>query len=133
MVRLNKSKLSNTQLNKLSKQFTQLIASSKEDQTITVFDSLLGKEEKIMIIKRLAVIILLVEGKTLYSISRAVKVSPATAKKLKLDIERGKYDELLRVIGKNKKEYFSILETIDNILHLGGILPHYNGLDRYRF
>ena len=133
MVRLNKSKLSNTQLNKLSKQFTQLITSSKEDQTITVFDSLLGKEEKIMIIKRLAVIILLVEGKTLYSISRAVKVSPATAKKLKLDIERGKYDELLRVIGKNKKEYFSILETIDNILHLGGILPHYNGLDRYRF
>ena len=133
MVRLNKCKLSNTQLNKLSKQFTQLITSSKEDQTITVFDSLLGKEEKIMIIKRLAVIILLVEGKTLYSISRAVKVSPATAKKLKLDIERGKYDELLRVIGKNKKEYFSILETIDNILHLGGILPHYNGLDRYRF
>ncbi|MCA9361089.1 hypothetical protein KC845_00875 [Candidatus Kaiserbacteria bacterium] len=45
MVRLNKSKLSITQLNKLSKQFTQLITSSKEDQTITVFDSLLGKEE----------------------------------------------------------------------------------------
>lgn len=85
-----------------------------------------------MLAKRLAVIILLVEGRSLYSVAKMLKVSPVTAKKIKRGLERGAYDHILKVLGKSKKDYFVILKTLDAVLSLGGILPHYNGLSRYQ-
>ncbi len=42
------------------------------------------------------------------------------------------YKETIILLQKNKRDYLAILDTIDSILHLGGILPHRVGLDRYK-
>ncbi len=130
MVHLNQNQLSAAQLNDLFAQLSNLLQDNPTSSQC--LSELLGTEERIMLAKRLAIIILLVENVSLYKISRTVKVSPATALDIKQKLADGHYQTILATFGKNKRNYFSILETIDTILHLGGILPHYNGLDRYR-
>ncbi|MES2966827.1 MAG: hypothetical protein V4668_03495 [Patescibacteria group bacterium] len=121
MVRLNKNLLTEIQLNDLFLQFSNLINPESDN----ILREILGKEEQIMVAKRLATIILIIEGKSLYSISRLLKISPTTADKIKFGVISGRYEHILQRLGKSKKNYFAILDTIDSILHLGGLLPHY--------
>jgi len=132
MVRLNKTKLTDKQLSMLFEQFSKILSKSNKQKTGQLFVCLLGKEEHIMLAKRLAIIILLLEGKSLYYISENLKVSPATAMKINRQLDNSEFNEIIDLLGKNKKNYFVVLEALDQILHLGGILPHYNGLDRYK-
>lgn len=132
MVRLNRNKLPKTQLEALCDNLSKTIAKTDSKTAEGLIDNLLGNEEKIMLAKRLAAIILLIEGNSLYKTAKILKISPTTAETIKYKIDAGGYNQLISTLGKNKKKYFSVLQTIDDILHLGGILPHYNGLDRYR-
>jgi uncharacterized protein YerC len=132
MVRLNKTKLTRDQLEALFNQFSQTFIRLDADKTELVLSEILGPEEKIMLAKRLAIIVLLLEGKSLYQISELLKVSSATAKKMRRGLEKGNFKELVSVLGKNKSDYFKILNKLDKILHLGGVLPHYNGIRRHR-
>lgn len=84
-----------------------------------------------MLAKRLAAIVLLIEGMSLYKVSDTLKVSSSTAKQIKSKLDQGDFAHIINTLGKDKNKYFVALEAIDNILHLGGILPHRNGLDRY--
>ena len=132
MVRLNKNELSSKQLKSLLDQFDTTISQLNVTETNLILDELLGHEERIMLAKRLATIILLLEGTSLYKTSVLLHISPATAQKVQDGIRAQEYDHIITLLGKNKRDYFAILDTLDAILHLGGILPHYNGLDRYR-
>lgn len=132
MVRLNKNELSSKQLKSLLDQFDTTISQLNVTETNLLLNELLGHEERIMLAKRLATIILLLEGTSLYKTSALLHISPATAQKVQDGIRAQEYDHIITLLGKNKRDYFAILDTLDAILHLGGILPHYNGLDRYR-
>jgi len=132
MVRLTSDQLPASQLQELFRQLSHTLAKRSEKHTEHFLSELLGAEEQIMLAKRLAVIVLLIEGHSLYRISKLLKVSPTTAEKIKLNLEAYKYEHLVISLGKNKREYFSLLKTLDDILHLGGLLPHYNGPERYR-
>lgn len=132
MARLNKQKLTEKQLQKLFRQLSTTLSQLASNDTDRFLSDLLGPEEKIMLAKRLGIVVLLLEGYSLYKIASLLKVSPATAKHLKSKIDSGEMDCLINSIKKNKVKYLSILETIDSILHLGGTLPHYNGPDRYK-
>lgn len=125
MVRLNKNLLTEQQLDDIFLQFTKIMNDGRDSNTNEILHEILGKEERIMIAKRLATIILVVEGKSLYSISRSLKISPTTAEKIKFGVDNNRYKNILHKLGKSKKNYFAILDAIDSILHLGGILPHY--------
>ena len=132
MVRLNKDQLDDGQLEVLFTQFAQLLNSSNTHTTNQIVYEILGHEERIMLAKRIAIIVLLIEGYSLYEIALKLKVSPATAQKIRHNLEQGDYQSVRRRLGKSKKDYFAFLDVLDNILHLGGILPHYNGMDRYK-
>lgn len=125
MVRLNKNLLTDTQLDSLFSQFSKLLNDKDQSKTEDLLREILGPEERIMIAKRLAIVILLVEGHSYYSVAKKLKVSSATAQRIKLGVEKGRYQSILRSLGKSKRDYFAILDTIDSILHLGGLLPHY--------
>lgn len=133
MVRINKSQLSEEQLAALFNQLSGTFGKLNANETELILSELLGPEEKIMLAKRLAIILLILEGNSLYKISKILRVSPTTAEKMKTGLDTGKFDELVKVLGKNEKDYFKILNALDNILHLGGILPHYNGIKRRKF
>jgi len=132
MVRLNKTKLTEEQLNALFVQLSTTIGKLSKHEAEYFLSELLGTEERIMLAKRLAIIILLREGKTLYSISHILKVSATTAEKIKQGLDNGKYTHLVSSLQKRKRDYVAILDTLDSILHLGGVLPHRYGLERYR-
>lgn len=125
MVRLNKNLLTEQQLNDLFDQFTKILNDGHDSNTSAILNEILGQEERIMVAKRLATIILIIEGHSLYSISRNLKISPATAEKIKFKYEQHRYETILKKLGKSKRNYFAILEALDSILHLGGLLPHY--------
>lgn len=132
MVHLNKNKLTKSQEDQLFTQLGSFLGKLDKPSTQTCLKELLGKEERMMLAKRLATIILLLEAYSEYKISRILKLSPSTVNKVSENLKLGNYNSILQALGKSKVNYALILETIDSILHLGGILPHRSGLERYR-
>jgi len=127
MVRLNKNQLNEEQLLALYTQFDKRFSNLNTLETHILFNELLGQEERVMLAKRFVAIIMLLESKSLYQISETLKISSSTAQTLQTKLQNDEYNGLVKMFGKNKKEYFDILKAIDDILTLGGILPHYNG------
>ncbi len=120
-------------LNQLYDQLHTSFGKLDAARTELFLSDLLGYEERVMLAKRLAAILLIAGGCSLYKVADRLSVSPTTAKTIKMKFDNGGYDRLLGVLVKQKSVVIEILETLDNILHLGGILPHYNGLDRYKY
>lgn len=94
-------------------------------QLITLFDTAGGKRrseellkelitetEKIMIAKRLAIIFLIEEGISPYSISSILKVSTSTVSKTLLKYETHRYPYISNIIKKNKSTIWDSLEII---------------------
>jgi Trp operon repressor len=132
MVRLNKNNLSKKQTDELFTQLAKVISPSDSTQAELILSKLLGTEERIMLAKRMAVVILLAEGVSRYKISQILKLSQSTVDTVFDKSKEGHFDVVLRRIACTKKDYFVFLDVLDSILHLGGILPHRNGLDRYK-
>lgn len=131
MVRLNSNQLTDKQIERLWLQLAQMVAPKSAHHSAAVLQEILGYEERVMVAKRLAAAVLLVEGLTPYRIADELKLSQATIHAIREKVDKGEFNESLTYISRNKKNYFAFLNTLDTILHLGGILPHYNGLDRY--
>jgi uncharacterized protein YerC len=125
MVRLNRQELDQEQLKKLLGELSKTVAQLPTSQVDSFLSELLGAEERIMIAKRLAIIVLLLEEYSLYEIGNLLKVSPTTAGILKQKLEHGELTSVVRQITKDKKTYGDLFTALDSILHLGGILPHY--------
>ncbi len=132
MVRINRNELPKKDLDALFSQFDATIGKLDRKTVSVLFGELLGREERITLAKRLAAIILLREGISEYKTAKILKLSPSTTGNIAENIERGTYKRTFDLLSKNKRNYLSILNTIDSILHLGGVLPHRHGLDRYR-
>jgi len=125
MARIAKRKLKAQHLDELFDQLAETIGTLNTVQADLFVSELLGPEEKIMIAKRLAIIVMINESYSLYRIAETLCVSSATAEKIKRRFDKGAYTNLVTYLKKNKKGYDAILDTIDSILHLGGILPRY--------
>ena len=132
MVHLNHNKLSKKQLDNLFSQLATTVAPKNETEATTILTELLGTEERIMVAKRLATVVLLTEGMSQYKIGNLLKLSQSTIANIAKKLQAGHYEGTLRKVSKTKKDYLAFLDTLDKILHLGGTLPHYNGLERYR-
>jgi len=123
MAHVSKTPLDSKQEADLFMQLAKLFANKNLDETQKLFADLLGTEEQIMLAKRLAIVAMLSTGQTIYFIANTLHVSSSTVKRIHFLMEDGKYLSLAKIF-KNKKS-FDLLQAIDDILHLGGILPHY--------
>ncbi len=132
MVNINRNELTKKDLEALLSQFDTIFGSLDQAGSATLFNELLGREERVTFAKRLAAIILLHEGASEYKTANVLKLSPTTTGKIASELSRGTYSNTILLLQKNKRDYLSILDTIDSILHMGGLLPHRVGLDRYR-
>ncbi len=132
MVNVNRNRLPQKELSALLQRFDNTLSKLGGGATTIFLDELLGKEERLTIAKRLAAIVLMYEGYSDYKTSRLLKLSPTTAGIIHARIETGAYNGLIRLLKQKKTNYLELLDTIDSILHLGGLLPHRVGLDRYR-
>ncbi len=132
MVRVNKNQLSINAVQHLLRQFDATFATLSQAGTTVLLNELLGKEERLTIAKRLAAIVLIHEGCTEYRTSQLLKLSHSTTSIIAEKYKKGTYNGLIKQLKKKKTDYIELLNTIDSILHLGGLLPHRVGLDRYR-
>lgn len=132
MVYVNRHEMDKKDLASIFLQFDAVLGTLNQAGVSTLFNELLGHEERITLAKRLVAIILLHEGMSEYKTARVLKLSPTTTGKLAHELSLGTYIGTIALLRKNKRTYGTILNTIDSVLHLDGILPHYCGLERYR-
>lgn len=132
MVRVNRNKLPKAELNKLFGQLNSFFGKLTTSNADIFLKELLGPEERLTFAKRLAAIVMLREGYSMYRVSETLKVSSSTVDRINEKIANGSYDGLLKTLSKNKTNYFAILDVIESILTVGGIMPKRVGLDRYR-
>jgi len=90
-----------------------------------VLTDLLGPEEQVMLAKRLAAITLLQRGQSIYKTASTLHLSPATAGRIKTNLDNHQYDKVLQLLTSNGNLLHELLTALDTTLHLNGLLPHY--------
>ena len=129
MTRISKKILSSDSEKKLNLQLAKFFANQKENKIQKLFSDLLTPAEQIMLIKRLAIVIMIIEKESCYKIAQVLNVSDSTAREVKTKIGLGQYQTLIAHYQNknfNSKEFW---ETIDVILRAG--LPS-RGKDRWQ-
>lgn len=126
MVRVSKNRLENSHLNQLLHQLTDVIGRLDSHQAHGFINEIFGKEEKEIFAKRLAIILMINEGRSLYSIARLLHVSDTTVGKIYDRFERGEFSNTIKALTKNKTDYKKFVDILDSILTVGGIMPHRN-------
>ena len=92
-----------------------LLARLNNDSDVGNFlNGLLTKTEKIMLAKRLTVILLLDKGLPQHVISDELKVSISTVTRMSIGIDKGRYDDILKMSGK-----MNVLEILERIILMG--------------
>jgi hypothetical protein len=130
MTNISKKMLSVDQTTLLFSQLASLFANKPKAKIEKITHELLGPEEQIMLAKRFVAILLIHREQTPYFIASTLYLSQSTVGKLLERYDAGKYKYILEAVDKPTPEIATLLKTIDSILHLGGILPHY-GQSKY--
>jgi uncharacterized protein YciW len=132
MVRINKNELPRAKVKQLLKQLDHMISLSTPEKVSDLLQSLLGPEERLMLAKRLAVLVMIKEGYSHYRIAHALKLSPSTVQNIKDRQNANTLNKTTETLAQHAEIYNDLVEIIDSLLHVGGIMPHRTGLDRYR-
>ncbi|MCA9357429.1 hypothetical protein H6784_02975 [Candidatus Nomurabacteria bacterium] len=116
MTHVSKQQLEPEHLDQLFIQLSSSASLLTKKTASGFLDDLLGHEEKIMLAKRLAAIVMLIEGNSSYRIWQLLKMSPSTTDKIRLNYEIGKYKNIERIIKSNKTSYEQFWKTLEIIL-----------------
>ncbi len=116
MTHISKNKLPSKEFNSLYNQMTDLVASFNKESTSEFFSELLGEEERVMLVKRLAAVVMYIEGNSSYRVWQLLQLSPSTAEKIRLDYERGRYKKLTNIIKRQRNRYHDFWRTLEIIL-----------------
>ncbi len=127
MTNISKRKLTEVQEVGLFEQLSKVFAGKNESEISALLGELLGREERIMLAKRFAAILLIHHKQTPYFIGQTLSLSPTTVGTLLERYDRGEYKALVKIYKKPTQTFFEIMDTIDDLLHLGGLLPRYKG------
>lgn len=119
MTNVSKKKLPKVEFDRLYLQLNVIIGSLNKNQSALFFTELLGPEEKVMLTKRLAAVVMFIEGNSSYRVWQLLKMSPSTAEVIRRDFETGRYDNIATILTKNKTDYRKFWETLDVILRAG--------------
>lgn len=125
MTNVSKYPLSPKEQSVITQQICSLLAEKSVAGTSSILKSLLGPEEFLMIAKRFAIIVMLWKKHSMYEIAQKLHVSSSTVARIEQKYRLGKYVHITKLLNKPTLSIIDILESIDSILHLGGILPHY--------
>jgi len=132
MARVNKHKLTQKQLDDLFAQLSKLLSSSSDKNVHAFLDRLLGPEERIMLAKRLATVVLLEQNYSYNQIADILHISVSTASNVNRRLKTDDVRKTVNIIKKSKNSYSDIMDLLESILTVGGIMPSRAGLDRYR-
>lgn len=130
MTNVSKNKLDDTTQQKLFTQFSALFVQSDQKHISKLFQALFTDSEKIMFMKRLAVILMVAEGHSTYAVAGALHVSDRTARNIKVKLHAGVYDDLIKVTNHKSFDNKKFWDSVEVLLRLG--MPSYSGKDRWK-
>lgn len=110
---------------KIAMQLATVLHGTSSQQTTVLLNDLMGAEEQLVLAKRLAAILLITQGATHGEVSETLAMSRSTVTLLVKKIDGGSYHKTIALIKKDPIRFTDLLDALDSILHLGGILPHY--------
>ncbi len=119
MTNISKRALNKEFEKELFTQFITLFSTSRKEQNAKLFSSLFTESERIMFIKRLAIIVLIQKKASTYKIAQKLHVSDATARAIQRKIGNGSLDPILTHIQKRSFDADAFWETVDLILRAG--------------
>ena len=82
MVNVSKTKIDKHIYSKIYNQFISALINLDKRKSTTLIDDLLTEPEKIMLVKRLAVMVMLKEGLSNFTIRNLLKISPSTVTRI---------------------------------------------------
>lgn len=129
MARISKHALTKTDQQRLNQQLSRTLSRLTIANSDKFLNELLGPEEKLMLAKRLAAIVMYAEGHSSYRIWKTLHLSPSTANAIRTQFESGKYEELRKLFVRHKTDYRKLLNIIDTISRAG--LPPLAGPGRW--
>src|SRR3989344_1715740 len=107
MPHISKQRIQIDVYRQIQKQLIRVLSDLSRDESKNVFVSeLLTYTERIMLAKRLAVLLMLKRGNTMYEIAQKLKVSSSTVARLENAMDRGKFKSLLSQVKKGNIEKF---------------------------
>ena len=119
MPHISKTPLPDKELANLFDQFNHLIARLDQSQSAAFFSELLGPEEQIQLTKRLAAVVMFIEGNSSYRVAQLLQLSPSTAERIRRDFMAGRYDASTQFLTQSKTEYEEFWRVLDVILRAG--------------
>jgi len=113
MPHVSKQLLQKEKFGEIHKQLLKVVSTlSRTGSAKIIFNELLTKTEKLMLAKRLAVIVMIDQGESIYGIENTLKVSPSTVARMSLSHEARKYFELLKEIRKQNSFWIQLEKII---------------------
>jgi hypothetical protein len=119
MTNVSKQKLDPKTMAELEKQFSGLFARAPKGARGDLYISLFTPAERIMFIKRLAIILLLSRKCPTYTIVKTLKVSDATVRSTLMHLEQGHYDDLIGAMHSKSFDIQGFLRVVEIILQAG--------------
>ncbi|MBI3306104.1 hypothetical protein HYZ82_03210 [Candidatus Nomurabacteria bacterium] len=128
MSHVSGKKLKRKTWDRISKKLIKTFEDAGKDGLPSFLNELFTNTEKKMLSKRLAIIILLHKEIPQHRIAEMLHVSSSTVTRMSLNIEIGKYNSILKVVGRRKGELVGLIEYI---LTVGGTISHRAGRGRW--
>jgi uncharacterized protein YerC len=119
MTHISKHPLPEQELTRLRAQLSKAVANLNKTSANPFLTDLLGPEEYTMLAKRLAAIVLYMEGNSTYTVWNTLNISPSTAERIKLNFEIGKYKRIVTTLKKSHTDYVEFWKTLETLLQLG--------------
>jgi uncharacterized protein YerC len=129
MTHVSKNSLTSETEKKLRAQFAKFFSNQIPADFENLFSSLYTQSEQMMFLKRLAAIIMLIEGKSTYNIQKTLKISISTVIEIKTKFTLNQYEHLVDRYHDKKFNAEAFIKVIEKILDAG--MPSL-GKDRWK-
>jgi len=116
-------------LNNLFAELVKILSPHNTKDASKILNDLLTYTEKIMLAKRLAAIMMIAEGHSMYEIAAKLHISTSTVKRLHSNKQNAEYFQLLSVLRKRREEKERFWEIVETVSRLG--MPSM-GKDRWK-
>lgn len=85
-----------------------------------------------MLAKRLAIVVLLEKGYSYNNVADILHISTSTASNVDHRLKSGGIKRVVKILKQTEDGYVGIMDLLESILNVGGIMPSRTGLGRYR-
>jgi len=113
MTHVSKYRMKRKIESRISTNFTRALFSASGSQGHEILRSLLTLTEQTMLAKRLALIVMLEKEFSYYRISKSLKMSTSTIKRIHGELEAGAYEPIIKALrGRMRVSFLELLELL---------------------